>query len=129
MDTSTHTRQRCGQLKLDRWQIARVDNIRAKCPQGPEHSKMNSRIMAVGLFELNDRDRLVVNSVLEVGRLSQTDDCVTIAIPRHMVDQIDKPVLHTTDGQTVDNVNHQRRRDCACGIHKVGDDKNFAVED
>src|SRR5262249_44968526 len=96
--------------------------------QRPPHSKMNSRITAVGLFELNDRDRLVVNPVLEVGSLSQTDDRVTVAIPWHMVDQIDKPVLHTTDGQTADNVHHQGRHGCACCSHKSSITKTASID-
>ena len=89
---------------------------------------MNSRIMAAGLFELNDRDRLVVNPVLEIGRLSQTDDRVTVAIPRHMVDQINKPIFHATDGQTANNGHYQGRHDCPCCIHKFPTTKTFSID-
>ena len=111
MHPRAHAGERGRHLRLQGAEVPGMDDVR---PQGTQHlpqSDMDPRVLAFALVQGMQADIVAPDAQAEVGVVRHANDGVAKAIRRHMVDQVDQPVLHPANVQAVDHV-----RDAGPGI-------------
>src|SRR3569833_2377812 len=119
MHPGGNTGEQRDELRLQRREIATVQQLRPQCPQQAPQLHEHGDVVTLALVERVQRHRVMANALMKIGVNGETDDGV--AILRHAVDEIHEAILEAADGETEDTVRNERPtvigggRRAACG--------------
>ncbi len=104
-----HAGQPGGQQRVEAGQVARMHDGRAQLAAKPEQLAAQSPDADARAMQRDHRHFRPRDALTEGRVVLHAGDRVPVAIGGHVVDEVDQAVLHATDDEVVDHVQHQRR--------------------
>jgi len=104
MDATGHATEHRRGDHVDGRQVSGVDDLRSKLAQQTRYPAVDAQVFAVALAQRENLYVIAANAVAKAGFRPQADDGMAVAVYRRPVDDVDQAVLHTANGQLVDDV-------------------------
>ena len=91
-------------------QITAVNNCRTELTEKLEELGVEPEAMTGGFVEREKQNVVALDALAEISYFGECNDCVTVAVCRHVIDQVDDSIFQAAGIESVHHMDDQRTR-------------------